>query len=655
MSFRFPRHALTRSEKRTKTPAPAPLSFEQLENRTLLTTIYGITPGNVLIRFDSATPAQITSLGAVSGLGINETIRGIDYRPRTGQLFASTVAAGSVANSVVRTYVVDPANAQATFVGASANLAGAGDFASGYDFNPTVDRIRYVNANDENARLNPNDGSLAADDTDLTPALTTSIIAAAYDRNFDRQAGTVPANNVIPTTLYVINRATSNLAIEGGVDGVPSPNGGVVTDIGPLGFTLNQANDGGFDIAPGAGLGRGFAALTAADGFTRLYAINLDPNVSVSPRATVIGLIGGGTFEVRSIAAVVPNKIEVVGTDAGTRARVRAIDPSTGFLIGSFGVFGARFKGGARVATGDVNGDGVSDVIVGAGTGNQPSILVVDGTKLDFVLASGQIDASALLASFLAYDSDSANGVFVAAGDVNGDGLADIIAGPGSADRKDDDDELPIKVYNGAKLNQIGGRLSTFLAYPPSYTGGVTVAAGDVNGDGRADVITGMAEDSSRVNIVDATKLKHIRGNGQIAGSALLGSFLAFTPKYHRGVFVGAGDVSGDGRSDILIGAGAGSPPTVKVVDANRLSELTVDGRIDDAALLQNFLAFDKSSTGGVRVGALDVNLDGFDDLIVGTGAGDRSRVLVLDGTTRDALDDFFPFGNAKGAFVAGG
>src|SRR5205814_10470848 len=104
------------------------LVLETLEDRIQPTTIYGITPGNVLIRFDSATPAQIASLGAVSNLGANETIRGIDYRPRTGQLFASTVATGSVANSVIRTYVVNPANAQATFVGASAALAGAGDF-----------------------------------------------------------------------------------------------------------------------------------------------------------------------------------------------------------------------------------------------------------------------------------------------------------------------------------------------------------------------------------------------------------------------------------------------------------------------------------------------------------------------------------------------
>ncbi len=649
MSFRYLRNTLTRSEKRTKTLAPMRLAFENLEDRRLLTTIYGITPGNVLIRFDSATPALITSLGAVSDLGINETIRGIDYRPRTGQLFASTVATGSVANSVIRTYVVNPDTAQATFVGATAAaLAGAGDFASGYDFNPTVDRIRYVNANDENARLNPNDGSLAGDDTDLTPAATTAVIAAAYDRNFDRQAVTVPANNVIPTTLYVINRVTSSLAVEGGVDGVPSPNGGVITDIGPLGFTLNGANDGGFDIAPGAGLGRGFAALTAADGFTRLYAIDLDSNVSAIPRATAIGLIGGGTFEVRSIAAVVPNNIEVIGSDAGVAASVKVIDAATGFLIGNFGVFGASFKGGVRVAAGDVNGDGITDVIVGQGTGTQPRILVVDGTKLNFVLASEQIDASALLASFLAYDSRSAKGVFVAAGDVNGDGRADIIAGPGGG-------ALPVKVYDGAKLGQLGGMLTSFLAYQPTYKEGVTVAAGDVNGDGRADVITGMANGGSRVNIVDATKLNQIGGSGQIAASALLGSFLAFAPSYHRGVFVGAGDVSGDGRLDVLIGAGAGSPPTVKVVDANRLNELTTDGRIADAALLQNFLAFDASYTGGVRVGAVDVNLDGLDDLIVGTGAKNRSRVRVLDGATLAELDGFVPFANAKGAFVAGG
>lgn len=81
---------------------------------------------------------------------------------------------------------------------------------------------------------------MSGNDTDITPAATTAIIAAAYDRNL---TGT-PS-----TSLYVINRVTSKVSVQGGADGVPLPNGGVVADRASLGFTLNAANDGGFDIS----------------------------------------------------------------------------------------------------------------------------------------------------------------------------------------------------------------------------------------------------------------------------------------------------------------------------------------------------------------------------------------------------------------------
>ncbi|MEX0645292.1 MAG: VCBS repeat-containing protein, partial [Parvularculaceae bacterium] len=71
--------------------------------------------------------------------------------------------------------------------------------------------------------------------------------------------------------------------------------------------------------------------------------------------------------------------------------------------------------------------------------------------------------------------------VFVAAGDVNGDGMADIITGAGAGAGPH------VKVFDGAT----GAELRSFMAYAPTFTGGVFVAAGDVNGDGMADIITG--------------------------------------------------------------------------------------------------------------------------------------------------------------------
>jgi Domain of unknown function (DUF4394) len=244
---------------------------------------------NSLAVFDTASPAAVT-FRDVTGLGANESVRGIDLRPSNGTLLATTVTAGSAANSILRTYTVDPATGAAALVGATAAaLAGAADLPSGVDFHPVVSRVRYVTTNDENARLNPDNGTLSGNDTDLTPALTTDIIGAAYDRSV---AGATA------TTLFAINRNGNQLSRIGGIDGTPSPNGGAVTNLGPLGIVLAAASDAGFDIAPG---GVAYAAMTGSDDQTRLYTINLDTGA-----ATQVGRVGFGGFEVRSLAILPP-------------------------------------------------------------------------------------------------------------------------------------------------------------------------------------------------------------------------------------------------------------------------------------------------------------------------------------------------------------
>lgn len=96
----------------------------------------GLIAQNTLVVFDTASPSAGT-FRAITGLGANESVRGIDRRPATGQLYAVTVTTGPAANSVLRTYTVNPDTGAATLVGATAAaLAGAGDVPTGLDFNP---------------------------------------------------------------------------------------------------------------------------------------------------------------------------------------------------------------------------------------------------------------------------------------------------------------------------------------------------------------------------------------------------------------------------------------------------------------------------------------------------------------------------------------
>ena len=123
---------------------------------------------------------------------------------------------------------------------------------------------------------------------------------------------------------------------------------------------------------------------------------------------------------------------------------VSVFDPD-GSLRASFFAFDPNFRGGVRVATGDVTGDGVSELIVGTGPGGGPHVRIFDGVT------------GARLTSFSPYSESFTGGIFVAGGDVTGDGLSDVIVGPAAG-------HAPlVQVFDGAT----GERTASFLAYDP--------------------------------------------------------------------------------------------------------------------------------------------------------------------------------------------
>ncbi len=252
-----------------------------------------VIDGNILWTFDTATPETVTTR-AITGIGAGEVVRGIDTRPLDGRVFVWTVADGSANNSLVSTYSLDTKTGSAALVGApSTALPGAGDVDSGFDFQPIVDRVRFVNIADENARLNPNNGALSGNDTDLTPAATSTIIGAAYDRN---RVGT-PA-----TTVFVLDRNNAAIDRLGGVDASPSPNSGALTELAPLGFTLTPTVDAGFDISPS---GVAYAALSPdSDDRFRLYRLTIPSEATGTPAAEPIGPVFDGGTEVFGLTII---------------------------------------------------------------------------------------------------------------------------------------------------------------------------------------------------------------------------------------------------------------------------------------------------------------------------------------------------------------
>ncbi len=322
-----------------------------------------------------------------------------------------------------------------------------------------------------------------------------------------------------------------------------------------------------------------------------------------------------GAFQAR-IAQ--PGRLYAVGGDLNGPPLVHVYDAATGELKFEIAAYVPGFRGGVRTATGDVNNDGVEDIITGVGAGGGPHVKVFDGRS------------GAEIASFFAYDAGFTGGIFVAAGDVNGDGRADIITGADAGAGPH------VRVFSGAGY----GELASFLAYHESFRGGVRVAAGDLDGDGRADIITGPGAGAlAHVRAFDGETLAEVASFVAYGSVATLREAReALVSGYIGGIFVAAGDLDGDGRAEIVTGASANSH--VKAFGA-------------DQSERASFLAFGPVFTGGARVATGDVNGDGRADLLVGAGLTGGPHVIGFDGLTRATLTSFFALpGFVNGVFV---
>jgi hypothetical protein len=218
-----------------------------------VTNAFAIGSSNNLLSFDISNPGKINSDKAITGLQTGEVILAIDIRPSTGQLYGL--------GSTSRLYMIDKTTAVATAVGTAAFTPALSGANFGFDFNPSVDRIRVISNTKQNLRLNPETGTTAAADTDITPG-TPAVSAAAYTNN---QAGSAS------TVLYVIDPSTDKLY------SVASPNNGILTEVGALGINVDGNN--GFDISGTDN--KAFALLTTGSD-TKVYSINLSTGAATA-------------------------------------------------------------------------------------------------------------------------------------------------------------------------------------------------------------------------------------------------------------------------------------------------------------------------------------------------------------------------------------
>jgi FG-GAP-like repeat len=277
--------------------------------------------------------------------------------------------------------------------------------------------------------------------------------------------------------------------------------------------------------------------------------------------------------------------------------------------------------GGPRVAVGDVTGDGLGDLIIGFGPGTGPLVTVINGQAVIRASNGGAgVGTGDVLTQFFAYDPSFVGGIFVAAGDINGDGRAEIVTGndAGALGHVRSFTNVSGNITS-VVMQQLPGPLGSFFAFD-TFRGGVRVAVGDINNDGRADIIVGAGPGAG----------PHVKAFDGASGGLLL-SFFAFDPSFSGGVFVSAGNFDSSGGAEILVGAGFGAPANVKMFDVNQ-------------TLLASFIAFQSqpvfltpfpnspivlSGVGGVAFGGLNPNT-GRLDILVSTGRGARTQVFKI-------------------------
>lgn len=311
----------------------------------------------------------------------------------------------------------------------------------------------------------------------------------------------------------------------------------------------------------------------------------------------------------------------VAATNKGTRPLVRVLTKE-GVKQQEFLAYERTFRGGVQVAVGDLDGDGIDEIVTAPGKGRLPTVKVFeqDGT---------------LRSEFLAFRRSFRGGINLAVGDLDDDGRLEIVVAPASQG------SAHVRIFSN-----VDGRYRRvhpdFFAYGETFRGGIFATIADVDGNGQNEIVTVPGKDSG----------PHVRIFELIDGTfqnRTLG-FFAYSSRFRGGVSLAAGNLSGDGKDEILTSPISRGGPHI------RFFGRTSAGRF--RLLSPGMFVFHESFRGGVSIATGDFDSDPtYDEFAVAVRSEDRSLVKIFSGDGRTKLQEFlaFPASMRRGVTIATG
>lgn len=288
----------------------------------------------------------------------------------------------------------------------------------------------------------------------------------------------------------------------------------------------------------------------------------------------------------------------VIFASTYTIPQVKVYNAQNLLIDNTFLAFDEGFKGGGKVTMGDLNRDGVDEIIIGAGTGGGPQVRGFDKNGVFSGL------------SIFPFHPDFRGGVDVTVGDVDGDKNDEIVVSQWSQG------QAWVKIYesNGRVIK------AEFLAFDASFKGGANVVACDIDGNGVDEIVVGAGAGGG----------PHVRifnGKGEFTGI----QFFSFHPDFRGGVDVACGNVDGGKEEEMIVSQSSFGQAWVKVYRVNM-------------QILGDFLAYPGSHKGGVNVACGDIDGDGKDEIITGAGAGGGPQVRAFEFTGQPTALNFFAY-----------